>query len=54
MDVDKLLEDEPIITDVFKKPTQTTSNAKIVVKGGRNIVKSQIMINKELANDLFK
>jgi len=26
----------------------------LLLKGGRNIVKSQIMMNKELANDLFK
>lgn len=49
MDVDKLLEesDEPIVMDVYKKPQQTNINNKIVVKGGRNVIKSQVILNKE-------
>ncbi|CAD8064411.1 unnamed protein product [Paramecium primaurelia] len=56
VDVDKLLEetDEPIVMDVYKKPQQTNINNKIVVKGGRNVIKSQVILNKEQANELFK
>ncbi|CAD8165097.1 unnamed protein product [Paramecium octaurelia] len=56
VDVDKLLEesDDPIVMDVYKKPQQTNINNKIVIKGGRNVIKSQVILNKEQANELFK
>ncbi|CAD8089325.1 unnamed protein product [Paramecium sonneborni] len=56
VDVDKLLEetDDAIIMDVYKKPQQINTNSKIVIKGGRNVIKSQVILNKEQANELFK